>query len=329
VPTLHFSYSNGGKDLDTCDEPLMSPYTIAWNMNRFLRQKAAEIGYDYHYQNLDETTPCAFDPDDIAIGHTWFEGGFMDQALDANIKAAFILQPYSHGMVSPGDVGMVLDLFGKADHLFLITGEHWWQTMESSPFAALKAKATRLDMAISADKHPHSKTRWNKPGERAICTIGSDTPTKGYKHVAELARVAGLRYGHFGSAEAETFEHVPCMTLHGGMLFTPQNIAKLCDNYDALVVIAECDANPTVLLEAAAWGLRVYANVEGGYLPNQPFSELRRGDLIFNVGQMRHLQTVDEYDLRRDSEKLRSTVERNYTWKVFCDGVWSKISEYL
>jgi hypothetical protein len=62
VPTLHFSYSNGGKDLDTCDEPLMSPYTIAWNMNRFLRQKAAEIGYDYHYQNLDETTPCAFDP---------------------------------------------------------------------------------------------------------------------------------------------------------------------------------------------------------------------------------------------------------------------------
>jgi hypothetical protein len=329
MPTLHFSYSAGGSNLDTCDEPLMSPYTIAWHMNRFLRQKAAEIGYAYHYQNLDDTMPCAFGPDDIAIGHTWFEGGFMDQALDASIKAKFILQPYSHGMVSPGDVAMVLDLFGKADHLFLITGEHWWQTMESSPFAALKAKATRLDMAISADKHPHSKTRWNKPGERAICTIGSDTPTKGYKHVAELARVAGLRYGHFGSAEAETFEHVPCMTLHGGMLFTPQNIAKLCDNYDAIIALPEADANPTVLLEAAAWGLDVFCAREAGYLPGQPFRGLYKGEMLHNVSYMRQWQQADEYELRHVSETLRQIVARDYTWSKFCTALWHKVETFL
>jgi hypothetical protein len=328
MPTLHFSYSAGLATLDG-EEPLMSPYTIFWHVGRFLREKAAELGYDYHYQNLDDTTPCAFGPDDIVIGHTWWDGGFMHQALDADIKAKFILQPYSHGMVSSGDVGMVLDLFGKADHLFLITGKHWWQTMESSPFAPLKPRATRLDMAINAALHPHAKTRWNKPGERAICTIGADIPAKGYRHVAELARVAGLRYGHFGSARPETFEHVPCMTLHGGMIFTPENAAKLCDNYDALVVIAEADANPTVLLEAASWGLRVYCNQEAGYLPDQPFHATRLFDLSFNVNQMRRFQQADEYDLRAESQDLRQTVSRFHSWRKFTQTLWAKVSESL
>lgn len=329
MPTLHFSYSSGGSDLDTCDEPRMSPYTISWHMNRFLRQKAAEMGYAYHYQNLDDTTPCAFGPDDIVIGHTWFSGGFMHQALDSVARHKFILQPYSHAMVSAGDVPMAQALFHKADHLFLITGEHWWQTMDASPYAALKPRATRLDMAINPALHPYSKTRWNKPGERAICTIGADVPTKGYRHVAELARVAGLRYGHFGSARPETFEHVPCTTLHGGMLFTPENIARLCDTYDAIIALPEADANPTVLLEAAAWGLDVFCSREAGYLPGQPFRGLRKGDMIYNVSYMRQWQQMDEYELRQVSQAMRSIIARDYTWQKFTGTVWDKVSEYL
>jgi hypothetical protein len=328
MPTLWFSYSLPGASLDV-EEPLNSPYTIAWHVGRVLREKAIEIGYTFQYVNLDDTTPRTFELDDIAIGHCWWDGGFMHQALDANIKAKFILQPYSHGMVSPGDVGMVLDLFGKADHLFLITGEYWYLTLLNSPFAALYPKASRVDMAINPALHPYSKTRWNKPGERAICVIGNDIPVKGFRHVADLARVAGVRLGHFGSAQEGTFDHVPCMVKHGGMLFTPENIAKVCDNYDALVVIADADANPTVLLEAAAWGLQVYCNRNAGYLPDAPFRETRLDDMTFNVQRMRQLQQANEYDLATDSRSVRGVVERDYTFDKMCRTIWQKVSERL
>lgn len=328
MPTLWFSYSLPGGSLDI-EEPLNSPYTISYHVGRFLRHKAAEIGYDFQYVNLDDTTPRVFSSDDIAIGHCWWDGGFMHQALNAPIKNKFILQPYSHGMVSPGDVGMVHDLFNKADHLFFITGKHWHTTMQDGPFAAFWGMTTRLDMAVNTSVHQHKKMHWNKPGERAICVIGNDIPVKGFRHVAELARVSGVRLGHFGSARPGTFDHVPCMTLHGGMLFTPENIAKVCANYDALVVLADSDANPTVLLEAAAWGLRVYCNREAGYLPGQPFHELRLGDLSFNVAQMRRFQQMDEYELRRDSEVLRQTIEREYTWQVFTWRLWNMMGLLL
>ena len=328
MSTLYFSYSLPGGSLD-CDEPLNSPYSLAWNVGRFLRQKAAEIGYAFQYVNLDDTTPRTFDPLDIVIGHCWWDGGFMDQALNAGIKAKFIIQPYSAGMVSDPDIPMVLDLFSKADHLFLVCGEYWFETMHSTPYARLKANATRIDMAVSPAIHPMLKTRWNKKGQRAICVIGNDIPVKGFKNVAEMARMAGIRLGHFGSARDGTFDHVPQMTLHGGMLFTPDNIKALCDQYDALCVIALADANPTVLLEAGAWGLAVYTNLQSGYLPYRPFQELRLNDDKFNIDQMRLFQQMDEYDLRRESARLRDVIEQDYNFTVMCNAIWQKVGEYL
>lgn len=329
MPTLYFSYSDGGKDILNCDEPLSSPYTITWNVGRFLRDKAASIGYDFAYKNLDDTTPVEFDPSDIVIGHCWWEGGFMHQALDANVKAKFILQPYSHGMVSPGDVEMVHSLFIKADHLFLITGEHWFNTMPDSPYASLQHKAIRLDMAVSPAMHPFSKTTWNKPGKRAICVIGHDTWAKGYKNVAVLARAAGIHLGHFGSTDGYSFAHVPSLTLHGGVLFTPESIAVVCSQYDAIVTLAEYDANPTVLLEAASWGLRVYANREAGYLPNRPFEELRKDDMSFNVAQMRALQQMSDYELNATRDHVRRVVASEYTFDRLCQTIWQTVETFL
>jgi len=329
MPTLYFSYSLPGGSLDI-EEPLNSPYTITWNVSRLLSQKAAEHGYTYRYVNLDSVAPITFDPLDIVIGHLWdAPGSFMQQALNADIRAKIILQPYSHYMVSEGDVARYVDMFSKADELLFITGRHWFETMPASPFAALYPKVTRIDMAVSSEVHPYKKTTWNKQGQRAICVIGNDIPVKGFKNVAELARMAGIRLGHFGNHRPGTFDHVPHMTYHGGVLFTPQTIEAVCANFDSLCVLALSDANPTVLLEAAAWGLRVYCNTEAGYLPNQPFEELRLGDMKFNVEKMREFQNMDEYALRQDSKKLRSVIERSYNWDKFTEAVWSKVSEYL
>jgi hypothetical protein len=328
MPTLWFSYSSSGGSLDA-PAPLNSPYTIWWHVGNALRSDAALWGYNFAYVNLDDTTPREFSPDDVAIGHTWFSGGFMHQALDANIKAKFILQPYSHRMVSDGDVGMVLSLFNKADHLFLITGEHWFDTMCDTPYAPLQVKATRLDMAIDTKLHPFKKTKFNPPGQRAVCVIGNDTPTKGYRHVADLARMAGFRLGHFGSAQPETFEQVPCMVLHGGYLFTPDIIEAICSQYDALIALPVADANPTVLLEAASWGLTVFASRNAGYLPGRPFLTLRDDDPAFNLAQIRAWQNLSEYDLLAQAQAVRRTIEQDYTFDIMCSKIWAKIREVM
>lgn len=327
MATLWFSYSQGNTSLDG-DEPLSSPYTIYWNVGNYLKQKAHELGYEFVYVNLDDTTPQTFSPNDIAIGHTWFSGGFMHQALDAGIKA-FILQPYTHQMVSPGDVETVIALYSKATHIFAICGDYWFDTIEQSPYGTLKSNMTRLDMAINTVRHPRLKTHWNKPGKRAVCVIGNDTPTKGFKHVAELAIAAGFRLGHFGSAAPGTFDHVPSMTYHGGYTFTPAVIEMICQQYDALLCMPIADANPTVLLEAASWGLMVYCSRTAGYLPHKPFFPLEVGNMPINVAQMRTFQEMDEYALQRISEGTRKQIEREYTWDKFTKTLWDKVQEYL
>lgn len=330
MPNLWFSYSSGGNDMLTCEEPISSPYTITWYVSRMLAQKAEQYGYTYRYVNLDDETPQVFDALDIAVGHCWdAPNSFMQQALNANIRAKIVLQPYSHGMVSIGDIPRYVDMFSKADELLFLTGEYWHSTMLASPFESLFDKVTRIDMAVNADLHPFKKITWNKKGERALCVIGHDTPTKGYKNVAELARVAGIRLGHFGSAHTETFEHVPSMTMHGGMTFTPENIAAVCEQYDAVIAMPLADANPTILLEAAAWGLACYCTPLAGYLPERPFRELRVDNLAFNVNAMRDFQTMDEYELKRDSLALRQVIERDYNFQKMTDTIWEKVKVYL
>ena len=79
MPKLWFSYStvNG---LDS-DEPYNSPYSITWNLGRYLRRCALECGYQFEYRNLDDKSPADLFHGDVVVGHTWWDGGFMDIAL--------------------------------------------------------------------------------------------------------------------------------------------------------------------------------------------------------------------------------------------------------
>ena len=327
MPTLWFSYSTqSGID---AFKPLNSPYSITYNVAHYLRERAPEIGYTFQYVNLDDTTPQTFGKDDIAIGHTWWEGGFMHQALDADICAKIILQPYSRYMVSETDIPMVLNLWNKADHLLLITGEHWWNGIPDSPYSELKAQKTRVDMALDSSIHVYQKERWNSVGKRNFLIIGNDIWAKGFEHVAELARVAGIRIGHAGHMNDETFQHVPQFTSYGGIVFEPNNQRAIANEYDFFLSIANADACPTTLLETSAWGLVAACNVESGYLPNRPFIELRKGDLQYNLEVIDMLQRTSEYNLRKRSRMVREVIEKEYTWERFNATVWKEVQKWL
>lgn len=328
-PKIWFSYSLGNYTLDS-DEPNRSPYARAWHLGRLLREKADERGYGFEYRSLDDTTPVTIGKDDIVVGHGWFnDDSFMQQALKQECRFKACIQPFTHHMVGDEALPVLHDMWERADWLFLVTGAYWFDTMETTPFSKYKVKATRLDNSVNASLHPYKKTRWNPPGKRAAMCVGYDNPVKGLDKVAELARVTGLRVGHFGNCSPSIFEHVPQATLHGGLLFDTPAIEWICGEYDFCICLPRFDANPTVLNETACWGLIGMCSNEAGYWADQPFVELRGDDMAFNWETIERFQYMSEYDLAELSRKQRAIQEREYTWQAMIDKVWGKVVEYL
>ena len=202
--------------------------------------------------------------------------------------------------------------------------------MDEGLYGDWKSKATRLDMAINPALHPHSKTRWNPPGKRRALAIGADIPYKGLDLVADFARCGGFHLGYFlGSAPRERFANVPQFIHYGGADFTPELQKHLTDEYDFFISLARGDANPTTLLETASWGLIPLCNKESGYWGGEPFVELRKDDMLFNLTQLDVLQAMPEYKLNELSTCIRRQVAANHTWQQFNETVWSEVEKWL
>lgn len=327
MPTFYFSYSTvHGID---APEPPNSPYTITWHLGRYLRERVAARGYTFEYRNLDDLSRPTITADDVVLGHTNHPDGFVNYALDSASKAKFIIQPYQVRMVGEGEIGWIKSVFAKADHLFLVTGKAWWDTMPDTPFAEWRDKATRLDMAVNPTLHPLSKKRWNPQGKRKFLAIGADIPVKGLEMIAELARVGGFYLGYYGSADYTRFQHVPQIMMHGGRDFTPDVQDWAANEYDVFITLAHADANPTTLLETACWGMLGMCNKESGYWPDDPFLELRKGDMLHNLAMIDYVQNAPEYVLRQRATAIRERVVCEHGWDKFCETVWSEVEKYL
>lgn len=327
MPTLWFSYSTVfGLD---APEPLNSPYSITWNLGRFLRTKSAEHGYAFEYRNLDDVTPVTIGPDDIIIGHSWYPDGFLTSTLDRECKARFLLQPYQHDIVGRNESWWIKKIADACDHLFFVTGQYWWDTMSAGLYGDWKDKATRIDMAINPALHPHSKTTWGKPGKRRVLAIGADIHYKGLDMIADFACCGGFHLGYFGSAPYERFAHVPQFKHYGGADFTPELQKHLTSEYDFFISLARGDANPTTLLETACWGLLPMCNQESGYWPGEPFVELRKDDMVFNLDQLSMLQAMPEYKLNQQVERIQRQIKEHHTWACFNETVWAEVEKWL
>ena len=327
--TLWFSYSlPPDRTLDSV-EPFNSPYSLTWNLGRYLRDHAAALSYAFEYRNLDTPFADVIGPDDIVIGHPWWPTGWMSGALDSPARLKFIIQPYQQDIVGVNESWWIKEQVAKANWCFWVTGLYWWDTMATGLYGDWKAKSTRLDMACNTERHPRTKTRFNAPGKRRFLAIGADTPYKGLDMIADLFRQSGYHLGYYGNAAPERFAHVPRFTHYGGTTFTPEVTARVTTEYDAFVSLARGDANPTTLLETALWGLVPFCNELCGYWPNRPFMELRKGDTLFNLRQLDWLQTAPDYKLQRRADAIRVEVVAKHTWAIFCETVWAGIKTWL
>lgn len=327
MPTLWFSYSTvHGLD---APEPPNSPYSLTWNVGRFLRDKALALGYQFRYINLDDTSEPIIWKNDIVIGHTWWPNGFMSHALKSTARLKFILQPYSHEMIGPNERPWLRGLVDHADHCFWVTGPYWYDTMQDGPFGDWKVKSTRLDMAINPALHPHSKTHWNPPGKRKFLAIGVDAPCKGLDLIADLARQGGFHLGYFGNAPFDRFAHVPQLTMYGGREFTPEVQRAIANEYDFFISLARADANPTTLLETASWGMLPMCNQESGYLYEDPFPGLRIDGPLLNLHQIDQYQNETEWYLKNRVTKIQHEIAERHTWPIFCQKLWAEIEKWL
>lgn len=310
-------------------EPRNSPYSLTYNVGRYLRQRVTALGYEFQYVNLDDTSEHDVQPQDVIVAHSWYPTGFMMATLDKKVKARFMLQPYQHDIVGKNESWWIKSIADKCEWLFFVTGKYWYDTMHEGLYGDWKAKSTRLDMAINSTLHPHSKRHWNKPGQRKFLSIGADIPYKGLDLIADLARVAGVHLGYFGSAPRERFAHVPQFAHYGSRDFTPELQAEISNEYDVFVSLARGDANPTVLLETACWGMLPMCNLQSGYYADQPFMELSKSDMLFNLSQIDYIQQAPEYELRQRAEQIRQRVLTEHTWDIFCSTLWDKLVEWL
>src|SRR5690349_11342966 len=138
--TLWFSYSTiHGLD---APEPPNSPYTITWNLGRYLREHALCRGYEFRYVNLDDQTPYDVGADDVIIGHSWYPTGFLTNTLHQACRARFLLQPYQHDIVGKNESWWIKDIVAHCDHCFFVTGPYWWDTMNDGLYGDWKRKAT-------------------------------------------------------------------------------------------------------------------------------------------------------------------------------------------
>jgi hypothetical protein len=327
MPTFWFSYST----IHGIDgiEPPNSPYVITWNLGRYLRERVTALGYEFRYVNLDDTSDYDIGADDVVLAHAWHPEGFLTKTLDKPVKARFLIQPYQHDIVGVNESWWIKRIVDQCDHFFAITGKYWYDTMHEGLYGDWEHKTTRLDMAINPALHPHSKRKWNPQGKRAFLAIGADIPYKGLDMIAELARVGGFKVGYYGAAPLERFAHVPQFIHYGGRDFTPDVQAMIANEYDAFISLAYGDANPTTLLETACWGMLPMCNTLSGYWPDDPFLELRKGDMLHNLKMIDYVQEAPEYALRQRAAAIRDRVVCEHGWDTFVETVWSEVAKWL
>ena len=334
MTTLWYSYSlRPDLTLDS-PEPLQAPYTISWHYGRYLRQQAQALGWDFRYVNLDDTQGYTIGAEDIVIGHPWFtdENTFIQQAFRQSARLKLIVQPFTTLMVGDEALPTLHHLWDTANHLFLITGEYWWDLMDSSDYARYKAKATRLDNIVNPVLHPHSKTQWHKEGKRAALAIGYGgygAEIKGIDKVAELARIAGFKVVHLGTLKKPLFEHVPQAHTGTGMEFTPDNIAWVCNEVDFFISMGRYDANPTTLLETACWGLLPCCTPTSGYYPDEPFIGLSLEDIGHNLDMLQWIQYAPAAELADCAAEIRERVIAQHNPLLQCATLWQKIEDLL
>jgi glycosyltransferase involved in cell wall biosynthesis len=310
--------------------PRSSPYENTRNIFLGLSRRLPTVLYA-----LDEQVRCDFSPGDVFLGHPRFpfgEGkmGVTELSLrgtprprifalisplhcDASVRTTHINKAYLDAVDS---------LLPRADILFGIMGEYWWDQWPNSPYAHWMDKMVRLDMAVDTTCFPRVKRTFNPPGRRGFLYIGRNDPMKGIDFLSQLARhTRDCRWGWIGSGPP--IEGIPCLS--GPRPLTPDYLSRLAGEFDFFVNASVADPNPTTILESMAWGFPVICTPQSGYYETSYRRNMCHADLEGSIGVLRQLQSLEEAKLQGMADEARRVVEERYTWDRLTDCLCNRL----
>lgn len=302
--------------------PIKSPFENTKHIFQGLSSLMPTLLYD-----ISEKVRCRFSSDDIFLGHPSFpyrpgKKGVTELSLeqssrpkvvalisplhcDVNIQTNHINRPYLE------EVGRLLE---RADILFAIMGEYWWDQWPNCAFADWIPKMVRLDMAVDTDVFPRVKEKFNPPGKRGYLYIGRNDPMKGTDLLSRLSRqLASFRWGWIGPGP--NIDGV--LRLSAGRSLTSDFMSRIAQDFDIFVSPSRADPNPTTILESMSWGFPVVCTPQSGYYERSYRKNIYHDDFDRSVEVLRALQFADESDLHKMSNDARNVVENEYTWKRF------------
>lgn len=313
---------------DTSSWPRCSPYENARQIFSGLSRRLPTLLY-----SLNEHVSCDFSEDDVFLGHPHFPAvpgrmGVTELSIGRKPRPrvlALISPLHCEASITTTHLNEAyLDAVGKllpdADILFGIMGEYWWDRWGDSPYAHWLPKMVRLDMAVDTTCFPRVKKQFNPPGKRGFLYIGRNDPMKGTDFLSRLARSnANFKTGWIGAgAEIDGVRRVS-----GPRPLTPAYMKRVADDFDFFISTSVADPNPTTILESMAWGFPVVCTPQSGYYETPYRRNIFHADMDRSIDVLTQLQFADEGELHGMADEARRVVERDYTWDIFGDRIYS------
>ncbi|NJL10900.1 MAG: glycosyltransferase [Calothrix sp. SM1_7_51] len=303
--TIHLVYVKGNR--------ISAPSAITNELVARLADKYSVKVYDWH-----EKITIQPSSGDILIGHphplpnTIYQNSFWQQGW----KKRILMSPFSHAM--PECVAFFDNLVVESDAYLAITGKYWIDTLEKSIVSHWQPWIKQLNLAVNTKNYPFIKNKFNPIGQRRFLYIGNTNPPKGCDYLSLIADFnPHIKIGWIGSGQMSSNK----IKAHGQRNFSRNSSLKLVSNYDFILQCGRSDANPTTILEAAAWGLIPVCTPQSGYYNEDWVINIPLDDIESASNILKSLNNLGEDDLREYQRKARVALEKYYHWDRFAKDV--------
>jgi hypothetical protein len=287
-----------------------APWSIGNNLYKAL-EKIDDVKV-YQWTSYEKIVPKK---GDILIGHAHPNPFtvFRRSLYNPNWQKKILIQPFNS---DPLQMSYLYSFINDCDLFFAITGKFWFDNLKKTIFKQWKKKMVRFDMAINLLDYRDIKKKFNKKFQRKFIYIGNEIKFSNFtKNTVYLKNIANAYkpslFSTAGNKKVDGIKH------HGWLNFHEKKGTDIIKKYDFLIMTSKHDANPTVILEAMAWGIIPLVTKECGYYKNKGIVNIPLNDLNETVNIIKKLQSFKDQDLKRIQTHNYLEVKNKYTWEIF------------
>lgn len=298
MTTIHIVYPHGDR--------ISTPDSIGRNLGLWFSKTHEVALHDWL-----SWRPIKPKPGDILIGHAHPNPitTFRLSMKDPRWSQVILLQPFT--TYSP-HMAYLEHVVSHVDKFAAITGKFWSKQLEMSPYVRWKSRFFPVELAVNTQDFPHLKPTFNPKGQRRFLYIGNSDPCKNLQYFALIANRFGAT--SFGTIGAEVSE-IQC---HGTLDFSRAISKQIVAAYDFLLLTSSADANPTVVLEAMAWGLLPICTPECGYTEADGVIIIPSCEVEKVVSMLETLNNAKNEYLLDLQMRNQSLIRRVFSWEQFC-----------